>query len=379
MPVIARNITIFLGCMILIFAVELNATQNNQEPSSTPPSLNTLALLHPKYAPKLTTSVLPEANSQHFASRLDQLPVLPTNPQKLEDPCTAKSTQDLPWIDRTHLRLSQSLCNQVRRFDRFFGDVNYDEQYRRSFMRIRNSISWENTTETELNFRPRIRANIRLPNAEEHFNLIISDDTDDPDSLSSANETLTEDNDERNVTTAIRWIAQKSKALELNLDVGVRLNDGLDTFVRTRYRKQFSLSDTRNLRLTQNFFWRRSEGFGERTQLDLEQLFSPQLIGRWTSGGTFSENSQGVEWIQRLTLLQRIDAKRAVAYSLGVVGQTRPIPLVENYGVSVRYRKNIYRRWLFAEVEPVINWPLETNRETSPGITFRLEVQLGNK
>ena len=30
-----------------------------------------------------------------------------------------------------------------------------------------------------------------------------------------------------------------------------------------------------------------------------------------------------------------------------------------------------------AEVEPELNWPLETDRDIAPKITFRLEVQLG--
>jgi hypothetical protein len=210
------------------------------------------------------------------------------------------------------------------------------------------------------------------------LNLVISDDSNDPDTLSSSNEVAPEATaTENNVSTALRYVAKKSQKKELNFDVGGRINNGISTFVRGRYRKQFSLADDRNLRFTETIYWRDREGFGQRTQIDLEKLLTPNLVARWTSAGSFSEITRGFEWTQRLTLFKQIDPLRAIAYNIGAIGYTRPGPVVGNYGVSVRYRKNIYSHWLYAEVEPELNWPLETDRDIAPKITFRLEVQLG--
>ncbi|MEJ2741611.1 MAG: hypothetical protein P8176_03780, partial [Gammaproteobacteria bacterium] len=299
--------------------------------------------------------------------------------RRMPTPCTNAETNDLPWLDRAHFRLSQTLCNQVRRFDQFFGDINYEEQYNKSFMRIRNSIVWENNVSTEVKFRPRVKANIQLPNAENKFNLIISDDSDDPDTLSSANEVIPEgpDNNSNNIATALRWVARKKRANELNFDIGARLDSGISSFVRARYRKSLALSSKRNLRFTETTYWRDHEGFGERTQIDVEQLLRPDLVTRWTSAATFAQETNGVAWTQRITLFHQIDPFRAIAYNAGMVGDTRPVPVVNNYGVSIRYRRNIYNNWLYAEVEPELNWPLETDRELAPAITLRLEIQLG--
>lgn len=338
-----------------------------------------VAIKHSDRRPRTDIGSTLSGTAIFTASLSDTVEIPPA--RRMPTPCTEQASAEeeaLPWLDRTHLRLSQSLCNQVRRFDQFFGDVNFDEQYNNSFMRIRNSVVWENTTSTELRFRPRVRAKIRLPNAEDKFNLIITDDSQDPDTLSSANEVQPEQgNTDNNVSTAVRWVARKSRALELNFDIGARINDGLTTFLRGRYRKQFALSNDRILRFTETVYWRDREGFGERTQVDLEKLINPNLVARWTSAGTFGENSKGFEWTQRLTLFKQIDPLRAIAYNIGAVGHTRPAPEVENYGFSVRYRKNIYSHWLYAEVEPELNWPLETDRDIAPKITFRLEVQLG--
>lgn len=338
-----------------------------------------LAIRHVDHTPQTDLGSTLSDTVKFTASLADTVEIPPA--RQMPTPCTEEAeveNEELPWLDRTHLLLSQSLCNQVRRFDQFFGDVNFDEQYNNSFMRIRNSIAWENTTTTELRFRPRIRAKIRLPNAEDKLNLIISDDSQDPDTLSSATEIDPERADtENSVSTALRWVARKSRALELNFDIGARVDDGLTTFVRARYRKQFALSDDRTLRFTETLYWRDKEGFGERTQIDLEKLVTPDLVARWTSAGTFSEDTKGFEWTQRLTLFEQIDPLRAIAYNIGAVGHTRPVPVVENYGISIRYRKNIYSHWLYAEVEPELNWPLETDRDIAPKITFRLEVQLG--
>lgn len=338
-----------------------------------------LAIRHSEHQPQTDIGSTLSGTAKFTASLADTVEIPPA--RRMPTPCTEEAVteeEELPWLDRTHLRLSQSLCNQVRRFDQFFGDVNFEEQYNKSFMRIRNSVVWENTTSTELKFRPRVRAKIRLPNAEDKLNLIITDDSQDPDTLSSATEIEPEQsNSDNNVSTALRWVARKSRALELNFDVGARIDDGLTTFVRGRYRKQFALSNDRSLRFTETLYWRDREGFGERTQVDLEKLINPNLVARWTSAGTFSEDSEGFEWTQRLTLFKQIDPLRAIAYNIGAVGHTRPAPEVDNYGISVRYRKNVYSHWLYAEVEPELNWPLETDRDIAPKITFRLEVQLG--
>jgi hypothetical protein len=49
---------------------------------------------------------------------------------------------------------------------------------------------------------------------------------------------------------------------------------------------------------------------------------------------------------------------------------------VNNYRVISKYRRNIYRPWLFLELVPETNWRRDVtgNREIVPAFTVRLEI-----
>lgn len=301
------------------------------------------------------------------------------SPQAVPTPCSEQAIDpSLPWLDRTHLALSQSVCNTARWFDRFFGDVRYDDNFASSFVRVRNNFVIEDDQDTEYRFEPRLRARVHLPNAKERINLIISDDSEDETSLSTAQEQLAIDSEEPNrYSTTVRWVTEKRSDLEIDFDIGARFNDQLQMFVRNRFRKTYNIDDQRLWRLTGEFFWRDLVGFGERTLLDYEYRVNKDWFFRLGNSMTFSESSRGVDWTQRYTLWQYLNLRTAISYGFAATGYTRPTSIVENYGFSVRYRRQIYSHWLFAEVEPQLNWPYEDDRDIEPRIILRLEVQLG--
>ncbi|MBV1880554.1 MAG: hypothetical protein KUG82_02930 [Pseudomonadales bacterium] len=310
----------------------------------------------------------------------------PTEPPPTSDinkfltPCTTKITGELSWLDRTHTALSRQVCNQAKRFDRFFGDINYETNDATSFIRIRNSFIFKRSEDSNFEFAPRIKARIYLPSARQRINLIISDDTENQDSISSSTETTTNSIEEKkNVSTALRWVIPYIKFVKLDVDVGARFNNGFTTFVKLRSRKRFQIDERGILTATGTLFWIDHEGFGERTQLDYEQIISKNYLLRWTSAGNFSQSTKGIDYSQRITLYQQFDKHRAMSYYIGMNGSTRPYPLLEEYGLGVRYRKDIHHGWLFLEIEPELFWPSEEDRDTIWRFTVRLEAQFGQR
>ncbi len=290
-------------------------------------------------------------------------------------PCSGEEPLGLPWLEKTHQRLSQRLCDQVEKLDLFFGNVQYEDEYPKSFIRIRNAISWNDANGDVVKLDPHIKARIRLPSLENRFNLLISDDSEDINSLSTSQENLRVEEDQKNrVSTALRWIAQQSDRMEINFDAGFR---GIDPFFRSRYRNRWSLSDDQQIRFIQDVFWKNSERFGERSEINYDQTLSQLFLFRVSTAATFSEVSKGIDWTQQFSILQKIDALRALTYTAAFTGHTRPYFLTDDYGISVRFRKNIYHNWLFSEIETQLNWPAELFRDTTQTIIFRLEAQLG--
>ena len=57
-----------------------------------------------------------------------------------------------------------------------------------------------------------------------------------------------------------------------------------------------------------------------------------------------------------------------------VDGLNKPSYKEEQVLLSMRYKRNVLRPWLFVEIEPFLLWLREENFRTSVGIAMRLEV-----
>ncbi len=297
-----------------------------------------------------------------------------------ENHCVKQNITASKWFDRTHNFLSESLCRQAVRIDHFFGEYDDDGGDAKSFFRIRNGVTWEYGESTSVTFTPRIRARLHLPNANERFNLLFSDDLINQDSISSNEEPPhTDENDRANYETALRWLVAKSDTLDFDFDIGLRSSSGIRPFTQFRIKKFILIDNVSKLDLTESIFWFDWEGFGTRTQIEYERLLAPNRLLRWTSAFTFSEQSEGVDLLQRLTLFETINEKRGLSFGVGLTGYTSPAPTIEEYGLSIRYRKNFFRDWLFLELEPEALWPIESERALTTRMTIRIEVQLGDR
>jgi hypothetical protein len=161
---------------------------------------------------------------------------------------------------------------------------------------------------------------------------------------------------------------------------GVRLNSGLDPYTKGSYRHNFIFSDSTALRARQTIFWRDSRGFGETTDIDLDQLLSPQLLLRWDNSATIAEDVRRLEWSTAVVLFQSLGDRRAISYTSFLSGVANTDVPVRNYGVELRYRQSILREWLFVEGRTSLSWPRETlaeERKINPGVGIGIEMYFG--
>jgi len=146
------------------------------------------------------------------------------------------------------------------------------------------------------------------------------------------------------------------------------------------------LNETITLRLTQEVQQEKNIS-SARTRFDFEKLFDEQFLFRSSTEGKFSEEFDGVDWLQAFILFQRLDKKTSLSYETSATGITEPISQTIDYRVAVRYRKNFHRKWLFYEISPEMTWPItyddnrsfiEIKRRSKWQLFFRLEVHFGN-
>jgi hypothetical protein len=294
---------------------------------------------------------------------------------------SCRDDEDRPqsWLDRTHSYFNRQLCEPAAWFDGFFGDPRaFEETPVGTFFRLRNSLEWDQRDGWSAGVR--VRANIQLPRASERLRLLI---TSDDDLSGDFDQRTGVDEDEDQTRLGLRFIASSSARAQFDVDGTVRVTSGsLNPRLRGRYRYVQGLSQSTLARATQAIFWERAEGFGTTSRLDWEWLPNRDSLLRVTGEGTYSEESDGVDWQASIVGFRQLTAKTAVRAELGSFGYTSPSFEAEEYFVALRYRRQFLRPWLFYELQPEYAWPLESvggERRSDWRFRFTIEVQFENE
>ncbi|MFU8833037.1 MAG: hypothetical protein ACNA7J_12920 [Wenzhouxiangella sp.] len=283
------------------------------------------------------------------------------------------------WLDRSHSYLSQRLCEPAAWFDGFFGDPrSFEETPVGTFVRVRNALQWD---ETEgFSYGLRVRANVSLPRVSERVRLLVTRDEDVSGDFRDG--PAADDSDDR-TRLGLRFIASEQARSQLDFDGTVRVSGaGLNPRVRGRYRYVRGLTSRTLGRATQTVFWERDDGFGTTSRLDWEWLPDRDRLVRLTGQGTFSEESDGIDWRTSVTAFRQISPRTAIRTEVGAFGYTSPNFEAEELFVAFRYRRQFLRRWLFYELQPERAWPRdpETGQRGSDWrFTFTVEVQFENE
>ena len=150
-----------------------------------------------------------------------------------------------------------------------------------------------------------------------------------------------------------------------------------------RYRNEGDISEKSSYRYIQRLQWANDEQFFTQGQVDLFRQLDSDDVLRWSNRIKWGEETDGVEWRTRLSLFQRFyeETARPWAFNhfLTIRGETRPESFVQNYRVGTVFRRQVYRDFLFFEVEPSANYRkpnYEEDRELAWQIVLRLEIHL---
>ena len=305
-----------------------------------------------------------------------QDPPLPT----CRDPSAGEA-----WIDRMQAGLYRTVCLSAARTDGFFGNDRNDDAYEATYGSLSVGSLWDQRDHWDPTVR--FRANVKLPQLNDRYRAFVgrvdpdeyvSDTRDDFDTLPRQ---FAGDDDD-SVLVGLGYRQPKRRGGYFDTSAGVKLRWPPEPYVKGGYHLALPFLERNLLRFNETLFWRSEEGFGTTTRFDIERLLTDDLLIRLTGSGTFSEDTEGLEWFSNLTLFQTLAAARAFAYQIGISGETdREIP-IEDYGLRVIYRQRIYREWLYLELRSSVGWPRDTwseRREANWGAGVALEMQFGQR
>jgi len=286
----------------------------------------------------------------------------------------ADETGDKPaWYDRAQAGMSSWLVGTAAKLDSFFGDPRaIEEDYTETYVRLQMGITQSRLNDTE--WTSRAYAKVPLPRLSHRLNIFVSGGEEDQSVAATPEESLKQT--EKSSTLGVQYVLDETARGRWSL------TGSIDPNVKLRYRYLKPLNNGWYTRYTQTFYWDQDKDIGVQLRGDLERIIAPETLFRLTADADYWDSETGINWLVGGALLHRLTPRSAVAVDISAVGVSEPTWETTDYRAGLRFRRNVFRSWLFYEIEPALRWTqdplIATDRMTfDPAITFRLEVQFG--
>lgn len=305
----------------------------------------------------------------------------PSPPVRLPSPCRVPPPPDEELLDQYRREIFETICEAAADFDGFFGSRRFDEEARRTHGRAGLRVVWDEHDHLELDGR--LRVNVDFPNLDHRVNAFLGREEKD-DFLAGSENALDflptffgrEGGEEWLVGLGYRPVKGDRSALDF--DAGIDVDSSIDPFVRGRYRHYWLIGEDNLLRARQTVYWTDRKGVGYGTRVDFEHPFGSKTLGRLSGNLVFDDETDGADWNSGITLFHGFSPDHAIAWFIGIDGETgREVP-IEDYGTRVTYRQRMLREWFFGEIITGVTWPRDNRqeqRERAYHIGFGFEIQ----
>ena len=283
-------------------------------------------------------------------------------------PPATEQDADSPWLDSGHEYIVENADNIAEWMDNFFGVNRAEEEAPYSTLRLRMNHEWDEIDGWDNGLS--LRGKVHLPKLNKRVSLLFSDDDEN-----TGSDDLLIDKQDSPDDVALQYTARERKHYRVDFKVGLR--SSLYPKASMRYRYEYPLMDTLIGRFSEDVLYRGDDGFGSRTRLEVDKILTENKVLQWYNRVDWEEEESGLSWNSGVSLNRRLSERRAIGYYVAASGDTKPDYFTTSYGLGLRYRQNIYKHWLFAEVQPSYHWrraEYEDSREGAATILFRLEA-----
>ncbi len=277
-------------------------------------------------------------------------------------------------VDTTRDYVSQRFVGLISDIDRFFGDERNFQESNHSMLQLDLSELMQKGGDRQTRLSG--KAKLHLPSTEQRLHLLLESDPEkNTTGADTQNQTksLTQIAIPENYGVAVRYEKEETQVWHYSSDVGIKVQAPLQPFVRARVSMATPLASWR-MKIAQSLFWFSQPGAGETTQLDFEHALGDPALFRATSTATWMHMLQRFDLRQDFSVYHTLDERRAWLYQASAIGVSRPQAQVNDYVLSVRYRQQLHRRWLFFEFNPQLHFPHDSNFRLTPLLLLRLEM-----
>jgi len=277
-------------------------------------------------------------------------------------------------VDRTHEAVSRFLSTTATKVDTFFDGENAVEEQAHTRLKLDYASIFSRKDSVADNLG--MRARVHLPRLSRRVSLVFEGD-DDVDTLENepddgfddALDDATEDS-----VVGLQYLQRLNQNLHVKLTGGVRSDPQVFAGPRIRYRH--AITDQWLARIVQDVRWYSKDGWEARTRFDADHILGTKWLWRNTLNLRWREahrDEQGLvtTFGTSFTRMLPNGALRLQWYSQ-VASASRS--QLDETVLAVRYRRQVWRDWLFLEVVPQIGF--QERHDWAPNPALRLELEL---
>lgn len=219
------------------------------------------------------------------------------------------------------------------------------------------------------------RLKLELPNTNKRMKLLVASEDD---SEYDINKKPIQNIQNATYSTAVRYLIKERSAWKTDLDIGLRGGLPFNPYTRVRARR-YGDSFGWQHRFTQNLYYLHIEGWGEATQLRLDKniLKDHLLIFNIEADYLLKNNYFDLE--TDVTVYRKFNEHSVLAYQVGAQGNTDRGSVVNSYFTGVKFRNRIYKDWIYASINPQIEWNKNREYRRMWVLMFNFEAILSSK
>ncbi len=264
--------------------------------------------------------------------------------------------------------------------DALFQNEKYIEDTKESFLRLSSDYSVNSLDNNEFNVK--LSARLALNKSRKNLKLYLSGFNQD--NLNDI--TDKKEYGEGKPEIGISYVTQFKDSIETKYSLGIR---SLYPYVRTRfsYTKQ---TDLWLIEPVQNIEYSTKDEFKENTKLYLDTELIDRVKFRLEFGRGTSSKGSGMDYNSVASIFWTPQSRTGLQLSQGIYGNTKYQYItnevtkekeryegINNYVTTLTFRQNIYRKWLFYEVSPGINFHKTHDFDPNYRLYIRLDMFFG--
>lgn len=276
-------------------------------------------------------------------------------------------------LDEPHQFASHSLLRLATIIDEFFSDEKAYYTASGSYASIAGDTIWRESEEA--GYSAKLRIKLDLPNTRKRIKFfILSDPGEDKDAIDKALDPSPAAAAENSQYFAgLQKESGRPNKWLLRSRIGFKVRSPVDTFIRFDARRTYQLNAW-SMHLNEAIYWFARAGKGLETGLEFDHAIHDHAMFRAGTEFSWVEENSYIDVSQEFWVFHRIGQRNIIAYQIGAYGITEPVLHSTDYLVSLRYRRNVHKNYLFVELVPQVRYQKINDFVPENSILLRLEI-----